>query len=137
MDPNIWGPHAWQFLHSITLSYPENPSEKDRENHIQFFNILKDILPCEKCRIHYAQNLQTYPIENHLENKESLFRWLVDIHNRVNIDNGKKEYSYDEVTKLYEKMYNKNDKGLFISNKWLIIMLILLLICLAFYYIRK
>ena len=137
MDPNIWGPHAWQFLHSITLSYPDNPSESDRENHSQFFNMLKDILPCEKCRIHYAQNLQTYPIENYLESKESLFRWLVDIHNRVNVDNGKREYSYDEVTELYEKMYNKSDKGLFISNQWLYVIFVFLLLCLVFYYIRK
>ena len=67
---------------------------------------LKNILPCEKCRNHYDQTLTTYPIENHLENKESLFKWLVDVHNRVNIDNGKREYSYDEVTKLYENIYS-------------------------------
>ena len=137
MDPEIWGPHGWQFLHSITLSYPDNPSEKDRENHIQFFDKLKDVLPCEKCQLHFAKNLQTYPIENHLENKESLFKWLVDIHNRVNVDNGKREYTYEEVTELYEKMYNKNDKGVFISIKWLIIILIFLLICLTIYYINK
>ena len=136
MDPEIWGPHGWQFLHSITLSYPDNPSEKDKENHIQFFDKLKDVLPCEKCKLHFAKNLQTYPIENHLENKESLFKWLVDIHNRVNVDNGKREYTYEEVTELYEKMYNKSDKSEFISNK-LIIILILLLICLTIYYINK
>ena len=137
MDPEIWGPHGWKFLHSMTLSYPDNPSENDRNNFSQFFNILKDVLPCEKCQLHFAKNLQTYPVENHLENKESLFRWLVDIHNRVNVDNGKREYTYDEVTELYEKMYNKSDKGVFISNKWLIIILISLLICLTIYYINK
>ena len=137
MDPNIWGPHAWQFLHSITLAYSDNPSESERQNYAQFFESLKDILPCEKCRIHYTQNLQTYPIENHLENKESLFRWLVDIHNRINIDNGKPEYTYDEVTELYEKMYNKTDTGLFITNKWLYVIFVFLLLCLVFYYIRK
>ena len=26
MEPNIWGPGAWTFLHSITFQYPENPS---------------------------------------------------------------------------------------------------------------
>ena len=90
-------------------------------------------MPCEKCQLHFAKNLQTYPIENHLENKESLFKWLVDIHNRVNVDNGKREYTYEEVTELYEKMYNKSDKGAFISNKWLIIIIIFLLICLTIY----
>ena len=30
MDPLIWGPHAWFFLHSITLVYPDNPSEQEK-----------------------------------------------------------------------------------------------------------
>ena len=137
MDPNVWGPHAWQFLHSITLSYPDIPTEQDKENHVQFFHSLKNILPCDKCKYHYAQTLETNPIENHLEDKESLFKWLVDVHNRVNVDNGKKEYSYDEVTELYEKNYMKSDKGVLIDNKWLIIMFIILVLCLIFYYNRK
>jgi len=137
MDPNVWGPHGWQFLHSITLAYPDNPTDNDKQNHLQFFDSLKYILPCDKCKNHYAQTLMTYPIENHLENKESLFRWLVDVHNRVNIDNNKREYSYDEVTEIYEKMYSKSDKGLFISNQWLYVIFVFLLLCLTFYYIRK
>ena len=119
MDPNIWGPPAWSFLHSITLAYPDNPTEIDKQIHIEFFNSLKNILPCDKCKNHYSNTLETYPIENHLENKESLFRWLVDVHNRVNINNNKREYSYDEVTELYEKMYSKSNIGFYIDYKLL------------------
>jgi hypothetical protein len=137
MDPNVWGPHAWQFLHSITLAYPDNPTDNDKQHHSQFFDSLKNILPCDKCKNHFTHNLETYPIENHLENKESLFRWLVDIHNRVNVINNKREYSYDEVTEIYEKMYGKSDNGLFINNQWLYVIFVFLLLCLTFYYIRK
>jgi FAD-linked sulfhydryl oxidase len=136
MDPNVWGPHGWYFLHSITLAYPDNPSDDVKMIHNNFFNSLKDILPCDKCKIHYAQNLLTYPVENHLENKESLFKWLVDIHNRINIDSGKREYSYDEVTELYENMYNKSNKNL-LTNKVLFALFGLLLLCLVFFYLRK
>ena len=137
MDPEIWGPHGWYFLHSITLAYPDNPTNDDKMYHKNFFESLKNILPCEKCRNHYDQTLTTYPIEKHLENKESLFKWLVDVHNRVNIDNGKREYSYDEVTKLYENMYSKNKNGYFISNNTLIIIFINLVVYLIFYYKNK
>ena len=149
MDPEVWGPHGWQFLHSITLAYPDNPTLEDKNNHAQFFNGIQNILPCQSCRDHYTQNLQALPVEQHLENKESLFRWLVDIHNRVNVKNNKREYSYDEVTKLYEKMYDKsNDKSgdksndntygnKLIGNKWLFILLIVLLIILGIYHYSK
>ena len=137
MDPNVWGPHGWYFLHSITLAYPDNPSDDVKMIHNNFFNSLKDILPCDKCRNHYNQTLMTYPIENHLENKESLFKWLVDVHNRVNIDNGKREYSYDEVTKISENMYSKNKNGFFIKNIWLVIFIFLLFPVIAIYYKYK
>ena len=137
MDPEIWGPHAWQFLHSITLSYPDNPTLEDKNNHAQFFNSIQNILPCQSCRDHYTQNLQDLPIEQHLDNKESLFRWLVDIHNRVNVMNNKREYSYDEVTELYEKMYDKSNGIRLIGNKWLFIFLIILLIILGIYHHYK
>ena len=137
MDPNIWGPHGWYFLHSITLAYPDNPTENDKTIYKNFFESLKDILPCDKCRVHFNQTLMTYPIENHLQNKESLFKWLVDVHNRVNIDNDKREYTYDEITELYENMYSKNKNGFYISNKSLIASFIILIICLAIYYLYK
>ena len=113
MDPDVWGPYGWYFLHSITLAYPDNPTDDDKTYHKNFLESLKNILPLENVVIITEQTLLTYPIENHLENKESLFKWLVDVHNRVNIDNDKREYSYDEVTKLYENMYSKKRKWLF------------------------
>ena len=137
MDPKVWGPHGWQFLHSITLAYPDNPTLEDKNNHAQFFNGIQNILPCQSCRDHYSLSLQELPVEQHLENKESLFRWLVDIHNRVNVKNNKREYSYDEVTKLYEKMYDKSVGSKLIGNKWLFIFLIVLLIILGIYHYSK
>ena len=47
MDPNIWGPHAWMFLHSITLTYPEKPTNLDKTNFEMFFNSLQPVLPCK------------------------------------------------------------------------------------------
>ena len=135
MDPEVWGPHAWQFLHSITLAYPDNPTLEDKNNHAQFFNNIQYILPCQKCKGHYSQNIQNSPVEQHLDNKESLFKRLVDIHNIVNVMNNKREYSYDEVIKLYEKIYNKSNK--FIQHKSLIILLIFVLFIIGIYYYTK
>ena len=53
MDPEIWGPHAWIFLHSVTLAYPENPTNIDKKNFELFFNSMQPIIPCQKCSNHY------------------------------------------------------------------------------------
>ena len=37
MDPEVWGPHGWYFLHSITLAYPDNPTDDDKTYHKNFF----------------------------------------------------------------------------------------------------
>ena len=50
MKPEIWGPHAWIFLHSITFDYPDNPTKEVKEKYKGFFESLQDILPCEKCK---------------------------------------------------------------------------------------
>jgi hypothetical protein len=38
---------------------------------------------------------------HHLQNTETLSRWLVCVHNRVNTKLGKKVVSYEEVKQMY------------------------------------
>lgn len=124
MDSNIWGPHAWLFLHTITLNYPDKPTEKEMIDHKNFFISLKDILPCEKCRKHYEINLDKFPLtEKILSSKSNITKWLIDIHNSVNINNNKKVKSHEEVLKYYKKIYDK--KG---NNKRIILIVLIIMI---------
>ena len=113
MEPNIWGPGAWTFLHSITFQYPESPSDIEKQKYYVFFNSLKNVLPCPVCRGHYESNLDNLPIR--LDTRQELIEWLIDVHNEINIMNNKKIYSYDEVYEIYNKMYDnatiKNKSG--------------------------
>ena len=104
MHPEIWGPHAWIFLHSISLNYPENPSELDKERYRNFFLNLQYILPCEKCAYNYGIKLKEYPIQ--LDSKTQLVEWLMKIHNLVNKSNGKKEINNHEFMDIYKNIYN-------------------------------
>ena len=79
MNPEVWGPPAWTFLHSITLAYPDNPSDIDKSNYENFFNTLQPILPCAKCSQNYLRHLQEDPISNNLDNKKSLVNWLISV----------------------------------------------------------
>ena len=110
MNPEIWGPGAWLFLHSITLAYPNNPTELDKQNYKTFFEILKNVIPCKKCSYNYSKNIKDNNISNHLDSKVSLVKWLVNIHNQVNIENNKNIMEYKDVIKEYKKIINNNQK---------------------------
>ena len=131
MIPEIWGPHGWIFLHTITLNYPENPTKEDKFYHKELFNNLKYTLPCKKCANHYALNLVKYPLEPALESRSKFVNWLIDIHNEVNKKNGKRVYSYEEVYKIYSDMYDVKKKT---NNLNLILIIIISLIIIYFLY---
>jgi hypothetical protein len=108
MDPNIWGPKAWFFLHTITFNYPEEPTEKDKIIYSSFFNSLTNVLPCSVCANHYKENILKHPIEKHLDTKDDLVKWLIMLHNEVNKSNSKPTLTVDEVMEYYREQYEIN-----------------------------
>lgn len=128
MNPAFWGPHAWIFLHSITMNYPKNPTEKDKQIYFDFFNQLKDILPCQKCAHHYGEHIKKHPINTALESRDSMIRWLIQIHNEVNEDLGKPQLSYEEVIQEYQNKFANLGTDPTIIYKVAIIILIAIII---------
>ena len=113
---NIWGPPAWTFLHSVTLAYPDNPTETDKTNYRNFFTNLQPVLPCLKCSNNYLKHITEDPVENHLTDKESLVKWLIEMHNKVNQLYDKPVVTYDEMLDRYKKLYNINNFNMFDKN---------------------
>ena len=132
MEPNIWGPDAWTFLHSITFQYPENPTDIDKQNYHTFFDSLKNVLPCPTCQEHYGNTLTGYPIK--LDNRQELIEWFIDIHNDVNRNTGKEVYSYDDVYRKYNVMYGVDTGN---NYEYLLILLILSIIIIGCYYYKE
>ena len=137
MDPEIWGPSAWIFLHTITLNYPNNPTIYDKQNYKNFFTNLHHILPCEWCSKNYKQHLQKYPIDNYLNTKKNLVQWLINIHNEVNIIFNKNTIDYSEFINIYKNIYNRK-KTFFTSYNIILILcifiiIILIILCIYLY----
>tara|TARA_B110000208_G_scaffold86360_1_gene109371 strand:+ start:569 stop:994 length:426 start_codon:yes stop_codon:yes gene_type:complete len=129
MDNNkIWGPHAWLFLHTITFNYPENPSEQDKVNFFTFFDSLKHVLPCVKCRKHYSENSKD--LKDNLNSKDDLVKWLINIHNNVNIINNKSAWTYHDVYNKYQDIYNTTNP---INN--VLIIVIILIVSIFFFFL--
>ena len=111
MNPEIWGPPAWIFLHTITANYPENPTMDVKNKHKEFFTNLQYVLPCNKCRTHYKKHLEKFPISTDVLNKkENFVEWLINIHNEVNKLNGKKLLTKQAAVDHFLSLNNeKND----------------------------
>lgn len=106
MDNKIWGPNFWFTLHTVTLGYPDNPTYVDKRRFNDFFVSVQYILPCVKCREHYSNHLSNFPISVSLDNKESLVKWLFNLHNQVNISLNKPIMEYSAFKEKYRKIYN-------------------------------
>lgn len=104
--PSVWveffGPSTWKALHSIAHNYaadPANPTSEERRDVIDFLRLLEKLLPCPSCRVHYGKWLQSHPID--ASTRESLVRWLYDLHSDVNRRSHKPNISYEEHKRDY------------------------------------
>ena len=89
MLPAIWGPHLWFVMHVISFEYPQQPSEYDKRIYHDFYTSLKDVIPCQDCRKHYREFITRYPITPHLDTRDGLIKWVIQVHNFVNDHWGK------------------------------------------------
>jgi hypothetical protein len=103
LSPALWGKEGWRFIHYVAVTY--HPSKK--EEYLQFFQNLPEILPCPICGSHFKINMENHP--PNMENAKTLFNWTVDMHNFVNIQNGKKILNYEQAyNELFPKFVKQN-----------------------------
>lgn len=106
MDTRYWGPSGWRLLHMITFAYEPDIQESAMR---QFFEILPFVLPCKYCRSNLVKHYKELPLEPALKSKETLSKWLYDIHGLVNATLRKQGQSvpedppFSEVKRIYEE----------------------------------
>jgi len=138
MNPAIWGKSAWIFLHSITMTYPVCPSESDKYNMKTFFMTLGNVLPCPTCKGNYTKHMEELPLTNEILNsKEYLIKWLIDFHNLINKDNGKKQLTYDDVQNIYSDIYGYNNKSKIFKIYLILFIFIIMIIIMSIIFWNK
>lgn len=96
----FWGPSAWKFLHSVSFTFPDNPSEDDQAQYTAFFRSLGNILPCPSCRGHYKDFMKKTPID--VSSREALAEWVWKAHDNVNRWSGKTSPPFEDVKRAYD-----------------------------------
>ena len=61
------------------------------------------MIPCDNCAVHAQAFVEKneYRLKEVCRGRESLFRFFVDFHNKVNKAYGKPEFTYEQSWKLY------------------------------------
>jgi hypothetical protein len=104
IPPSTWGPFFWHTMHLVALGYPIEPSYAEKRAAKEFFESFTHLIPCPTCKLHYAEHLKELPVTPSLDNRKDLFKWTVDMHNLVNKDLGKPQYTESDAIAFYHKL---------------------------------
>lgn len=91
------GPGAWYLIHLVSVNAK---TEAQIMAVHEVFKIVAESFFCLKCRHHFAENMRKYPPPC-VNKYNELFIWSVEMHNRVNVLNGKPEIKYREALDYY------------------------------------
>ena len=104
MKPAYWGREGWHFLNTVAFRYPVDPTHFDRQQYAQFFNSLRTVLPCPEGAHHLKMEMEKDPIEDNLDSRASLVKWLYRHHDKVNKLLGKPSITFDQYVEFYRQM---------------------------------
>ncbi len=82
----VWGPMGWMTLHSISICYPDNPSETDKRILNEYMNAFGSCITCVYCRNHFGSMFSDYKsrVPSWANSKRDLFIAICRMHNAVN-----------------------------------------------------
>lgn len=95
------GPCIWEAMHWIAILYPHSPSDEQKKSALEFCTCFQHLFPCTICSMHYRALLVTHPPQ--VKNKTEFIKWTREIHNAVNRNTNKKEWSHEDFMVHYQK----------------------------------
>jgi hypothetical protein len=97
----VWGPLQWKALHQLTRGYPRtDPSPAHKAALVNYVQALVHLLPCQKCREHWAEAAATVGDATH--SRYTAMKWAIDTHNAVNARLHKPQLSYAQAVRAIQ-----------------------------------
>ena len=112
LDPKVWGPHYWFFLHTLVMTYPHHPNAVTKKKYYEFIQNLPLFLPVEEISGEFSKLIDKYPVIPYLDNRDSFVRWMHFIHNKINEKLEKPQISLNEFFIKYYDEYKSHDEKL-------------------------
>jgi hypothetical protein len=117
LDPKVWGPHYWFFLHTLAMTYPHHPNSVTKKKYYEFIQNLPLFLPVEEVSGEFSKLIDKYPITPYLDNRDSFVRWMHFIHNKLNEKLEKPQISLNDFFVKYYNEYKTHDEKISEYNK--------------------
>jgi hypothetical protein len=112
LDPKVWGPHYWFFLHTLAMTYPHHPNTVTKKKYYEFVQNLPLFLPVEDISGEFSKLIDKYPVTPYLDNRDSFVRWMHFIHNKINEKLEKPQITLNEFFVKYYDEYKTQDEKL-------------------------
>jgi hypothetical protein len=135
IDPTIWGPHYWFFLHTVAFCYPLFPSTVTKKKYYNLVHNFPLFIPTEKIGNEFSKLLDKYPVTPYLDNRDSFLKWTHFIHNKINKKLNKPIISFTKFINEYKNYKIKKNKREYkhMIKQMILIILIFILACLIYY----
>lgn len=108
-DPDVFGPSFWFTLHNAAVAYPTVPNDITKTMMRSFLFGIPAALPCKKCKEDAFAYITGSNLDAAVESRRSLFTFLWEFHNYVNVKEGKPPVSLADAEILYG--YHRGDRG--------------------------
>lgn len=138
LNPSIWGPLYWNFLHHLAWSYPENPNAVTKRKYYDIIMNIPVFLPNASMGNKFAELLDRHPVTPYLDKRASFIRWTHYIHNKINVFLGKDEMSFldslEHFKEQYKPSYIKVSEKYHIQKHYIYAVFIVLAVGIIYYH---
>ncbi len=139
MDPTVWGPHYWMFLHTVAAHYPKHPNAIVKKIHYRLFHNFYEFIPHRQIAANFSALLNEYPITPYLDSRDKLVEWVNFIHNKINEFTGKPKVDLATHKENMRELYTSKSKKWkrYTKNNFLVVSFVFIVMLAAVVYMYK
>jgi hypothetical protein len=134
MDPTIWGPSYWFFLHNVAFNYPLYPTTIQKKIHFRLIHNFHEFLPNKSIAGLFVKLLEQYPITPYLDSKPDFIKWVHFMHNKINVRLDKPTITLSEHYSQFKEAYEPQPTRLrrFLKERYTILYTLIIILGILF-----
>jgi hypothetical protein len=134
MDPTVWGPPYWFFLHNVAFNYPNYPTTIQKKIHYRLIHNFHEFIPNKTIGHLFEKLIDKYPVTPYLDSQKDFIKWMHFIHNKINIRLDKPTISLSDHYQQFHTLYEPKPSKLkrFLKQRYNVIFFMCSLIFILF-----